>query len=345
MKKLLRSFWQLFKRSIMFRIATYCAIIGLALLVLGGCVMWMPGRSYRGPLDPLSEKQAALRDALKRDLTRLAADIGDRNTFSLEKLNEAADWIESSLKNMGYTVTRQSYEADKTTFYNITAEIDGGEKADEIIVVGAHYDSIPGCPAANDNGTGVAALLALARAFAKKEPSRTLRFVAFANEEPPYFQSEHMGSRVYAKACREKDEKIVGMISLETIGYYSEKKGSQRYPFPLNLFYPSTGNFIAFVGNMGSGKLVRNCIGAFRRHAKFPSEGAALPSIVPAAGLSDHWAFWQEGYPALMVTDTAFFRYEHYHTNDDTVDKITFDHFARVVDGLEAVVDTLANDP
>ena len=343
MKELLGKPWGLFKRSVLFRIGVYCVIIFGVLSVMGGCAMWMPGKSYRGPLDPLANAQETLRDALRRDLTMLAVEIGERNLYRMDAMNRAADWIEAEFTSGGYTVTRQSYEADNETFFNIEAELAGTDRADEIVVIGSHYDSVPGSPGANDNGTGVVAVLALARAFAQKKPSRTLRFVAFANEEPPYFQYPGMGSWAYAKACHERGDTIVAMLTPETIGYYSDEKHSQNYPFPFNLFYPSTGNFIAFVGNAKSGKLVRQCVGAFRERTKFPSEGAALPEFIPAAGLSDHWAFWQEGYPGLMITDTAFYRYLHYHTGEDTMDKIQFDHLARVVEGLGAVVNELTN--
>ena len=153
-----------------------------------------------------------------------------------------------------------------------------------------------------------------------------------------------MGSLVYAKACRSKDEDIVAMLSLETMGYYSDAKNSQKYPASLRAFYPSTGNFIAFVGNTASKPLVTRSIGAFRAHAKFPSEGAALPAHYGDIGRSDHWSFWQVGYPAIMVTDTAPFRYPHYHRATDTFDKIDYDRMARVVSGLETVVADLLGD-
>ncbi len=165
----------------------------------------------------------------------------------------------------------------------------------------------------------------------------------FVNEEPPYFQSAQMGSWVYAKACHDRDENVVAMISLETIGYYSDAPNSQHYPFPFGLLYPSTADFIAFVGNTASRALVRETVASFRRHAQFPSEGAAVPGWITGVGWSDHWAFWQEGYPALMVTDTAPFRYPHYHDSTDTPDKLDYERFARVVDGLAGVVGDLAD--
>ncbi len=148
----------------------------------------------------------------------------------------------------------------------------------------------------------------------------------------------NMGSVVYAKKCRQNQENIVAMLSLETIAYYSDKLGSQKFPSGLDSFYSSTGNYITFISNMKNRKLVCDVIGSFGSHTKFPSEGAALPQLFSGGDLSDHWEFWQENYPVLMVTDTAFFRYPYYHQPEDTLDKVDFDRFTRVVAGLERVI-------
>jgi hypothetical protein len=168
--------------------------------------------------------------------------------------------------------------------------------------------------------------------------------VAFTNEEPPYFQTSTMGSLVYAGACRARGDEIVAMISLETIGYYSKEIGSQVYPIPgLSLIYPTRGNFVGFVANPSSRHLLRQILGVFRAHATIPSEGAALPALVPGIGWSDQWAFWQHGYPGVMVTDTAPFRYPHYHQDSDTPDKLDYDGLTRVVLGMEKVIASLVN--
>jgi len=342
MKHMCGAAFRLLKRSALLRICVFLIMVCGLVLVAGCAMIWMPGKSHSGALPQLDAAQTALRDALQTDLEKLAGEIGERNVFKYENMNAAADFIETSFAEAGHEVTRQPYEADKRTFYNIQAELPGTDRRDEIVVVGAHYDSVPGAPGANDNGTGMVAVMAIARAFSGRRASRTLRFVAFANEEPPYFQTPRMGSWVYAKSCRERDENIVAMFTPETIGYFDDNPGSQKYPWPFRLFYPSTGNFVAFVGNYSSRKCIRKSIAAFRKGVSFPSEGAALPEFIPAAGLSDHWAFWQEGYPGFMVTDTAFYRYRHYHTSEDTVDKIDFDRLARVVDGLTRVVEAHA---
>ena len=302
----------------------------------------MPRDSYNGPMPPLTEEQRALEQELRSSVQMLAGQIGERNLFRYKQLVAAADYIRAALGHTGYEVRRHTYDVAGQLSENVEVEVKGKESPDDILLIGAHYDSVRGSPGANDNATGVAALLALARAFARAAPSRTLRFVAFTNEEPPFFQTRHMGSRVYAVRSRERRERIRLMLSLETIGYYSDEPGSQRYPFPLSFFYPSTANFIGFVGNMENAPWVKQLLTSFRRHAQFPSEGGALWEWIPGIAWSDHWAFWKEGYPAVMVTDTAMNRYPHYHTTADTPDKVRYDRLARVVSGLQRVIAELA---
>lgn len=318
-----------------------------ALLACHQTMIRMPGRSFRGPLPRLTDAQRALADELFRDVDMLAGVIGKRNVYYAKGLAAAAESLERSLTDAGYAVERQSYEVFGVRCDNLIVEIAGATWPDEIIIVGAHYDSVDDSPAANDNASGVAATLALARRFTQntQPPARTLRFVLFVNEEPPHFQTEAMGSLVYARRCHARGESIAGMISLETIGCYSDEPGSQQYPIaPIGWLYPDTGNFIGFVCNTASRALVRAAIKSFRAHAQFPSEGAALPGWITGVGWSDQWSFWQCGYPALMITDTAPFRYPHYHTEHDTPDKIDYQRMARVVEGLEAVVAELASD-
>jgi Zn-dependent M28 family amino/carboxypeptidase len=288
---------------------------------------------------------------LERHVRALAEEIGERHVWRYDALERAATYIEDSLRSSLYDVVPQVYEVDidhplltpaQRGVHNLEVQVGGRGRAHEIVVIGAHYDSIPGCPAANDNGSGVAAMLEIARLLAGRTFERTLRFVAFVNEEPPFFRTSHMGSMVYARRCRQRREKVVAMISLETIGYYSDEPASQRYPFPFSLFYPSVGNFIGFIGNLASRRLVRRVVSSFREHTSFPCEGAAVPGWITGIGWSDHWAFWKAGYPALMATDTALFRYPWYHTPQDTVDKIDFERMALVVAGLANVVEDLA---
>ena len=302
--------------------------------------MRMPGRNT-STAAPLSADEIVLRGELAADVQKLAGEIGERNMRRYPQLNAAADFIEDSFSRAGLRTRRDTYDLDGRACHNIEAEIPGIRP--EIIVIGAHYDSVFGAPGANDNGSGVAAMLALARRFAGKTTGQTLRFVAFANEEPPYFQTEQMGSLVYARRCKARGDRISAMISLETIGYFSDAPRSQTYPsVGIRPFYPSTGNFIGFVGNIRSRALLHRAIRLFRQQAKLPSEGGALPSFIPGVGWSDQWAFWQCGYPAFMITDTAPFRYPHYHEATDTPDKLEYDRFALVVSAVEKMIAELA---
>jgi hypothetical protein len=299
----------------------------------------MPGKNISKPA-PMSSEEVALREELRADVQKLAGDIGERNMWHYEKLTAAADFIEDSFSRAGLHPRRDSYEMRGEACHNIEVEIRGARP--EIILIGAHYDSVFGCPGANDNGSGVAAMLALARRFAGTKPERTLRFVAFVNEEPPYFLSDEMGSFIYASRCKKRGDKISAMISLETIGYFSDAPDSQTYPSPgLGLFYPKVGNFIGFVSNVPSRALLRRVIALFRKHAKIPSEGAALPGFIPGVSWSDQWSFWRNGYPGIMITDTALFRYPYYHSANDTPDKLDYDRFTLVVSGMEKVIEDL----
>jgi len=301
----------------------------------------LPGRSYRGPLPPLTPDELQLRDALTDHVRVLAGSIGERNLHRPSAFERAAKYVEEQFAGNGYSPAAQEYTVAGAVSRNIEAELHGS--TDEILLVGAHYDSVPGCPGANDNASGVAALIELARLLSARKRNRTVRFVAFANEEPPFFMTEAMGSFVYARRCRARRERIAGMFSLETIGYYSSERGSQAYPGPalFHAVYPDTGNFIGFVSNVASRPLLREAGRQFRRTAKFPSEGVSAPADIPGIGWSDHWAFWQQGYEAVMITDTAPYRYPHYHLPSDTPDKLDYDSFARVVMGLSTMLDAL----
>lgn len=302
----------------------------------------MPGQNISS-VALLSSDEIALRDELRADVQALAGDIGERNLFRYPQLNAAADLIESSFSKAGLKPRRETYELNGHACHNIEVEISGTQSG--IVVIGAHYDSVFGATGANDNGSGVAAMLALARRFAGKTNQRTLRFVAFVNEEPPFFQTPQMGSYVYASRCKERGDQIVAMISLETIGYFSDAPNSQSYPAPgLGAFYPKTGNFIGFVANIRSRELLRRVMSSFRAQKKIPSQGAALPAFIPGTSWSDQWAFWQHGYPGIMVTDTAPFRYPDYHKASDTPDKLDYDRFALVVSGMEGVIADLVRD-
>ncbi|OKH52201.1 aminopeptidase [Calothrix sp. HK-06] len=328
-------------RIALIRLGFLATILIISILWLWWTLFQMPEKTYEGELLSLSTSETILRDSLQKEIKIIGSDIGKRNYSYYENLQATASFLKSGFQNARYTVNEQKYNIGNQTYSNLEVEIRGSKRPNEIVIIGAHYDSAFTSNGANDNGSGAAAVLELGRRFVDKKPSRTLRFVEFVNEEPPFFWTDNMGSLVYAKRCKERKENIVAMLSLETMGYFSDTANSQKYPFPLNYIYPSTGNFIAFIGNVKSSGFVKNVIKMFRNSTKFPSQGAALPAQVPGAGWSDQWSFWQQGYSGVMVTDTAPFRYPYYHTQEDTPNKIDYARLSRVVYGLEQVIDKL----
>ncbi|HEY2370151.1 MAG TPA: M20/M25/M40 family metallo-hydrolase, partial [Polyangiaceae bacterium] len=225
----LADFWRRKKRAIVGRLIVYPLLLG----GVAGALLYMtsmPGKSFSGALPPLTNEQRATQDALWADVQGISGAIGERNLEHKEALARAKEYVETSLREAGYDVHGEDYTVRGATATNVVATLAG--TTNEIVVVGAHYDTVPDSPGADDNTSGVAAMLELARSFAKDKPRKTLRFVAFANEEPPYFWSNSMGSLVYARACAARHDRIVAMLSLETIAYYRDDKGSQHYPFP-----------------------------------------------------------------------------------------------------------------
>lgn len=302
----------------------------------------MPGESYTGDLPPLTEDQRLLMERLRSHVETLAGEIGERNLGRYPRhLDQAADYVEDEFADAGYSVREQVFEVRGDSVRNVYVKRPGREKDLPRVVVGAHYDSVEGSPGANDNATGVAAVIELARYFHGTRGDLPLTFVAFVNEEPPYFTTEEMGSARFARKLDREGVEVRTMVSLETIGYYSRREGSQNYPFPFNYFYPSRGDFLGFVGNVWYRGAVRSGIEAFRSNAKFPSEGVAAPGFVPGISWSDHRSFWQYGYPAFMVTDTALYRYPHYHRATDRPGEVDYENLARVTDGLRGMINEL----
>lgn len=298
------------------------------LLVFVAKFVHMPGRSVGYTEVVLNPPELEIVARVRQHIQHLAADIGERNANTPQSLDLAAKYIEQCFRESDYTVHREPLP-DANRGSNVIAELPG--KSKQIFVIGAHYDTVPGSPGANDNGSGIAALLEIARLLRSLNPQLTLRFVAFANEEHVDEPAEAMGSFIYARQCKERGENIVGMWSLETLGYYSNEPGSQKYPAPFDLFYPTRGYFVAFVGDEHSRNLVHQSVRIFRSFCSFPCEGIATPDKFRDTQRSDNWGFRQAGYPALMVTDTANYRYPHYHKTTDTPSQVCYTSLARVI--------------
>lgn len=324
------------------RLIGYPALLLISLGALWAISIRMPGTSHSGPLPPATAEQAETRERLRAHVEMLAGTIGERNFTRPRALDSAANYVHQMLASFGYEVREQTYTLGGQAFRNVEAVLPGHARPGQIVVVGAHYDAVTGTPGADDNASGTAGMLELARMFANAPRDRTIRFVGFTNEEPPFFYTEDMGSRRYARAARERGDSIVAMLSLETIGYYSDSAGSQRYPPILGWFYPDRGNFIGIVGNIGSRALVHRVVREFRAAAPFPSAASAAPKQIPGISWSDHWSFWKEGYDAVMITDTAPFRNPNYHERSDRPETLDYDRMSRVVHGIASVVGSLA---
>lgn len=323
-------------------------LYGGVLLALAGGAFYavaMPAASHAGALPEASEATHEVARELAVHVSTLAGEIGERNSAAPENLKRARDYIAAQLRELatasGTSLRFEPLGPDGLDADNVIFEQRG--RTAELVVVGAHYDSAPGTPGANDNASGVAVALALARRLAQRHHQYGLRFAFFANEEPHFFQNPGMGSLTHAQGCHRRGEAVRAMLSLESLGYYSDEPDSQRYPWPLGLLYPERADFVAFVGNLGSRWLVQDSIATFRASAEFPSQGAALPGWVPGVGWSDHWSFWQYDFPAIMVTDTAVFRDPNYHQPTDVVGNPSFEPMARVALGLLEVVASLAD--
>ena len=288
--------------------------------------------------NPLQANFNRLVENLARHVDRLARSIGPRHVGHPTALTAAATLIERELAQSGYVVQRQRYLAGGVEVANLIAELPGTSRADEIVILGAHYDTVPTTPGADDNASAVAVLLEVARLMRPAEPARTVRFVAFACEEVPHFYTGEMGSQVYARGCRSRNERVIGMLCLEMVGYYTSAPGSQQIPAGIPEFLrgalPECGNFLAAVGNLPSAELLQTFERGFKEAVEFPLFAIALPAQIPEINLSDNSAFWEQGYPALMLTDTSFLRNPHYHLPSDTPDTLDYASMAQVALGV-----------
>lgn len=326
--------------------------LGLATSVAVGLLLWTAG-------DTRGEKGAELRGAglarspgkveqqVRDYVVTLSERVGERSAAKPQGARAAALFLESTLgaRNIGYEVRRREFEAGGQIWANLEAVLPGTDRAGGQIVIGAHYDTVEGSPGADDNASGVASLLVLAERFVGRPQERTIRWVAFCNEEPPWFQSENMGSVRYAAELKREGVPVAAMISLESLGYFCDEPGSQKYPEPLAKLYPSAGNFLAVVGDLQNQKLVDFAWNTLRETGLVPVEKGAFPESVPGVGWSDHWGFWKADFPGIMITDTAPYRNPHYHRETDLPGTLDFVRLGKAVDAVERLIARLANGP
>lgn len=272
---------------------------------------------------------------LHRHVKQLTVEIGSRSIREYDKIQETKEYIVDCLKAFGHVPSFQTFTYSKKKYSNIIVTIKGIKSSGETVIIGAHYDTASGTPGADDNASGVAVLLEIARALKDFSPDRTLKLIFFVIEEPPIFKSEQMGSYIYAKEAKGRNENITSMICLEMLGYYTNEKDGQTYPFPMmSRIYPSTPNFVAIVGNLHSRDLVGKVKNSLKATSRVPVETVTSFSFLSGVDFSDHRSFWKMGYPAVMITDTAFYRNPNYHTESDTIDTLDFDKMSDVLKGM-----------
>ena len=283
-----------------------------------------------------------IEERLRDHLRALTVTIGERSVARLENLAKAEKYIESFYRDIGIPVRREPYHFGDAEVANVVAELPLSSKPAKRYLLGAHYDSVTGTVGADDNASAVAVQLETARLLKSMQDQEGLdvaiRLVSFALEEPPVFGTGRMGSRVHAKGAKQRKEAIDGMICLEMVGYTCDKPGCQDYPFSLTfLGYPKVGNFMGLVGNLKSRPFTNALLRAFRKNPDLPAVKLTVPFsgwLVPAVRLSDHSSFWDQGYPAVMVTDSAFYRNPHYHRSSDTMEKLDYRFMAELVESL-----------
>ena len=317
-------------------------LLGIALLLLYPVVKirFTPSVS---PSSPAAGPMETGR--LRSHVEALSVRIGPRSVEDYRNIEAAKGYIMDELRTLGYEPVLQTYDYRGRPFSNIIAVVPGTTRRGETVLIGAHYDTVEGTPGADDNASAVAVLLELARLFKDARPGRTLKMVFFTLEEPPLFRSDSMGSAVYAGEAKAAGERIVAMVSLEMLGYYSETKGGQAFPLPLmSLVFSTTPDFVAVVGNLASKGLVRRICRSLEQGTDLPVESLATVGFVPGVDFSDHRSFWEAGYPAVMITDTAFYRNPNYHAIGDTVDTLDFARMGRLLRGLGKAVEDLCGD-
>lgn len=317
-----------------YRMKRYLMSIGFFLFV--PLALWFIITQPIAPLELGPAHTQVSAQALEQHVRMLSNTLPSRND-NPDTLALSADYIETVLRASGARVSLQRYKVSGIEYRNVIAQF--GPDTQERIVIGAHYDSAEGFPGADDNASGVAGLLELARLFGAKAPRQQIELVAYTLEEPPYFRTQHMGSAVHAQQRQAQGASIRFMLALEMIGYYSEQQDSQTFPAPLlGLFYPSQGNFIALVGRLGDFALIRAAKRSMRQSSDLPVYSINAPAWIPGIDFSDHLNYWQYGIPAIMVTDTAFYRNYHYHSAQDTAEKLDYLRMAKVVTGVEAFI-------
>jgi Zn-dependent M28 family amino/carboxypeptidase len=297
-------------------------------------------------MSPRRQANRGPREALREHVNALAVDIGPRTPVDGDSLVRAARYIRSVFEEAGLSVSEQDYQYYDKRVTNVLATHPTATGASAYYVVGAHYDTVPGTPGADDNASAVAVMLELAQRLSHEGLKAPVLFAAFTLEEPPAYLTGHQGSRIFVRSCQSNGDRVLGAIILEMVGYTAKR---QHYPYLARWpGYPAEGNFIGIVGNWRSLRFGRFILRGFRKNHDLPTESLFLPLngwILPEARMSDHASFWDARFPALMVTDTAFFRNPNYHLPGDTIDTLDFTFMAELVKSLELALSELPPHP
>lgn len=312
--------------------------IVLALLTAAGIGWLLLAQPVPGGASPSSVEVMPLR--LREDVATLATRFHPRDWRHTGNLDRCADFVAQRFGAAGAVVEYQGYAVQGREYRNVIGRFGAG--GGPRIVVGAHYDTYGEMPGADDNASGVAVLLALAELVGAHAPDLAVDLVAYTLEEPPFFDTPHMGSAVHAASLAAGQSACLGVIVLEMVGFFSDEPGSQGYPSPLlRLMYPGRGDFIAVVSRWDQGGWIRTVKAAMQGTTALPVHSLRSPSFVPGIDLSDHMSYWPHGIPSLMVTDTAFYRNPFYHTPDDTPEKLDYRRMAQVAVAVFEALRTL----
>ena len=327
------------------RVIVALAIAFVTFAAFGHWYMMGCEGSYAGaPIEgALRDSLPSIERALHADVAYLTQTIGPRNPPHAEALRRAEAWVTERWSTQGYDVLRQPFEVEGVECANLEIAIPGRSRPSEIVLLSAQYDTWPDSPGANNNGSGMVVLLKVSEWLRDARLDRTVRLLAFTTQEPPYDNTPHMGSLRYARGCRERGENILAALSMDAIGIYKHEPGTQKIPFPFSLFYPTRGDFLAFIANLESRPYVVTATRGFKKWSAFPIEAASVPHWVKGAAWSDHGSFWKMGYPGIQITDTGAFRAASHTTKDDTIEKLDFAALARISLGMYGAVVELAS--
>ena len=302
----------------------------------------MPGQSPPTATTPLTPEESEISESLKKGCEELAHLIGQRNSVRMQGLDKAREYLGRRLTRANFRPKETAFSSRGEQATNLEVELEGTTAKDQILVLGAHYDTASYSPGADDNASGVAMLLEIARLLAVRSHDRTIQIVFFDRGSGRYAGTDDSGSYAWAAEAKKQNKKIAAMISLDSVGMYLDEDGSQSGPFPLSVCYPGQGNFLLFASDFSSRQLVQACVQNFRTQGGQPCEGLTLPGFIPWLSHSDHYAFGQNEWPSLVVTDTGPYRNTEHGLMTDTYDRLNYDRMARVTVRLVKLFERLS---